>query len=421
MTRLKRLLSIISTIGFGIILAVILLEIIGRVLHLVPSPLPESYQEVRELVGRYPEPYSYFWFEREDGQRIWVQFNYRSLRDIDHSYDKADDTTRIMFLGDSFTAGWQVPLAETYTGRLRDWLADTNDYDFINAGLHGWGTDRQLLYYQTDGYRYDSDVVVLQIYVGNDILDNGIAVLENRIMDDGRRIMSHELGQDRPSFTLDNAGQLVLRPPTWLPETRIEQIGDVRSFLRHYTFTYALLEQLAQLFKADNTPPVETVNPETNFTRRFPVDYYAFSPETETLDDWQAAWDISQALILELKREVEAQGGTFMVLLVDVRWKHDLAGFEALRTQWDFPADWQAEHWTGIMRDFLEDEKIPYLEPLDALLSYQATTGHDIVFRKDGHWTAEGQCVVAVELHNWLIERNIFSDSINPRDALDNC
>ena len=421
MTRTKKLFGIFGTVGFGILMAVIVLEIIGRALHLVPVALPESYQEVREVVGRFPEPYSYFWFNREDGERTWVQFNYRSLRDIEYDYAKNADTTRIMFLGDSYTAGWQVPLEQTYTGRLRDWLSPTENVEFINAGLHGWGTDRQYLYYHTDGYRYNSDVVVLQFYVGNDIIDNGIGVLQPRELPDGRRIVNHRITEDRPYFLLDENGTLQYTPPAWLPPTRAEQIGGVRSFLRHYTFTYALLEQLVKLVQGSNDNMPEDDEPVLQFDRRFPVDYYAFAPETETLDDWQQAWAITTALIQQLRSEVEASGATFMVLLVDVRWQHDLNGFEQLRETWDIPADWQPDNWTNHVRSYLEQENIPYLAPIDALLDYEAATDEPIIFIKDGHWTVQGQCVVAVEIHNWLLERSIIDSNIEQRDSLVEC
>jgi hypothetical protein len=421
MTRAKKLFGIFGTIGFGIFMAVIVLEIIGRVLHLVSVTLPESYQEVRQIVGRFPEPYSYFWFNREDGERIWVQFNYRSLRDIDHDYEKATDTTRIMFLGDSYTAGWQVTLEQTYTGHLRDWLRDSGNFDFINAGLHGWGTDRQYLYYHTDGYRYDNDVVVLQFYVGNDILDNGIGVLQPRELPDGRRIVTHNITEDRPYFLMDDNGALQYTPPAWLPPTHEEQVGGVRSFLRHYTFTYALLEQLLKLVQGSDENAPENDAFVLPFDRRFPVDYYAFAPETESLDDWQQAWSITTALIQQLRSEVEATGATFMVLLVDARWQHDPQGFEQLRETWDIPADWQTARWSNRVRTFLDAENIPYLAPLDALLTYQAATSEPIIFSKDGHWTAQGQCVVAVELHNWLIERGIIHNNVTQRDSLLEC
>jgi hypothetical protein len=421
MIRLKRFLGILGAVGFGILLAIILLEVIGRVLHLVPVPLSESYQSVREVTGRYPEPYSYFWFDREDGERIWIQFNNASLRDINHDYTIDEAATRIMFLGDSYTAGWQVPLSETYTGRLQDWLANTDEYDFINAGLHGWGTDRQYLYYQTEGHRYNSDVVVLQIYVGNDIIDNGVAVLQQRELPDGRVIPRANFEGDRSYFTLDSNGELLFTLPHWLPTTRIERVSGLRSFLRYYSFTFNLLEQLVQSVVSEQQNPAADDEFVSVFDRALPMDYYAFSPASLTDEDWGAAWQITQQLIRQLRAEVEANGATLMILLVDTRWQHDPTGFEELRATWNIPTDWQPDRWGNRIRDFLESENIPYLAPVDALLAYHETTGAPIIFEKDGHWTAQGQCVVAVQLHNWFIEQGIINSSINPRDELTEC
>lgn len=421
MVRFRRLLGILGAVGFGVAVAVLLLEITGRVLHLVPAPLPDSYQAVREVVGRFPEPYSYFWFDREDGERIWIQFNAGSLRDIDHDYTISGDTTRIMFLGDSYTAGWQVPLSETYIGRLRDWFANASSYDFISAGFHGWGTDREYLYYHTEGYRYNSNIVVLQIYIGNDIVDNGVAVLQRRELPDGRLITPDLVGGDRPYFLLDNNGELQFTAPTWLPPTRIERVVGLRSFLRHYSFTFALLEQLGQSALNDEQNSTTNNGHTWTFERVLPPDYYAFSPESLTDADWQSAWHITQRLIQQLRTEVEANNATLMVVIVDARWQHDLAGYQALRETWAIPDDWQPGAWGERMRDFLEHEQIPYLAPFDALVAYREATGAQIIFPTDGHWTAQGQCVVAVQLHNWLIEQGIVSNHVMLRDELTDC
>lgn len=412
---MKALFSKLLMVSFGFLFAAIIIEVLARQYHLVPAALPDHYYDVRAEVGAYPEPYSYFWFNREDGERIWVQFNNASRRDIDQAYAKSSDTTRIMFLGDSYTAGWQVPLAETYTTQLRSLLSAASDFEVINAGYHGWGTDRQYLYYRTDGYRYDSEIVILQIYVGNDVIDNGIAGFEPFTLDDGRNVLLYDLPPIRPYFILDENNTLAFTPPRAVIRSRKEGIGGIRSFLRYYSFTYTLLERISSIFSqsddtSDNFPLDE-----------IPIDLYAYSEESQAREDWINAWAITEALIQTLRDEVEANGGELRVLLIDTRWQHDPNRVDEIFATWDLPSDWTGEQLGQQMRDLLERNAIPYLAPLPELLNYADETGEAIVLPQDGHFTAAGHCVVAVEIHNWLVEEEILPSDTRPQSAINQC
>lgn len=402
-------------VGFGFLIAAIAIEVLARQYHLVPARLTDNYYDVLADVGAYPEPYSYFWFNREDGERIWVQFNNASRRDIDHDYEKPSDTTRIMFLGDSYTAGWQVPLQDTYTAQLRSFLPSSTSYQILNAGYHGWGTDRQYLYYQSDGHRYDSDVVVLQIYIGNDVIDNGIALFEPVTLDDGRNVRLYARPDIRPYFTLDDTDTLVLTPPRALVPTRESGIGGVRSFLRHYSFTYTLLERIGSIF----SEPDESSE---NFpSDEIPIDFYAYSEASQTRDDWRDAWQITETLIQTLRDDVITDGADFRVLLIDTRWQHEPQRIDEFLDTWDLPSDWNGEQLGDSMRDLLERNDISYLAPLPALLEYADATGNAIVLPQDGHFTELGHCVVAVEVHNWLVADNILPNDTPLQSAETQC
>ncbi|MEO1286382.1 MAG: SGNH/GDSL hydrolase family protein [Chloroflexota bacterium] len=413
---MKALLGRLIAIGFGLLFAIILIEAIGRWLHLLPVALDEAYFDVREDVGAYPEPYSYFWWSNsETNERIWVQFNSASRRDIEHEYDKPDDVTRIMFLGDSYTAGWQHPIDQTYVARLRDWVGQ--GVQVLNAGFHGWGTDRQYLYYRGEGYRYDSDLVVLQIYVGNDVIDNGVGVLQAVTLEDGRLIAPYVQAPVRPYFTLNDDDELVFTPPRRLHPTRSEQVGGIRSFLRTYSFTYTLIEQL---FSTAGIPSLITADDAQQATE-LPIDYYAYSPESQQRDDWAQAWAITEALLITLRDEIEAHGGELVVLLVDTRWQHDRVGYQEFLTDWDIPDDWTGEQLGNQMRDLLDTLDIPYLAPLPALLEFEDQTGNLINLRRDGHWSDVGHCVVAVELHKWLLGNNRITTNEETITPLEQC
>lgn len=71
---------------------------------------------------------------------------------------KPQGVTRIGIFGDSQTFGEGVNDWETYSAQLEALLAN---YEILNFGVHGYGTDQMLLRYETQGQRYDLDMVIL--------------------------------------------------------------------------------------------------------------------------------------------------------------------------------------------------------------------------------------------------------------------
>jgi hypothetical protein len=85
-------------------------------------------------------------------------------------------TPGVLFLGDSFTWGDEVPVEERYTdvleascGSLCDRLPQIRA---LNKGIIGYGTAQSLLDYVLAREERPFDVVILALYAGNDLTDN---------------------------------------------------------------------------------------------------------------------------------------------------------------------------------------------------------------------------------------------------------
>jgi lysophospholipase L1-like esterase len=105
---------------------------------------------------------------------VTLRTNSRGLREDESVvYDKAQDVTRILMVGDSFTLGYTVErpdtLSQLLAGRMR---SEGRNVEVINAGTEGYSTDQEVLWLMTEGVKYKPDVVVLQMYE-NDIYWNG--------------------------------------------------------------------------------------------------------------------------------------------------------------------------------------------------------------------------------------------------------
>jgi lysophospholipase L1-like esterase len=80
---------------------------------------------------------------------------------------------RVLFLGDSVVAGFEVEQSETFTARLEAELRRRfpQPLAVINAGVRGYGTDQSLLWYRERGLALAPDLVVL-VFSANDFDDN---------------------------------------------------------------------------------------------------------------------------------------------------------------------------------------------------------------------------------------------------------
>src|SRR5262249_3540321 len=84
-------------------------------------------------------------------------------------------TFRILVLGDSFVEAMHVPLEATFHRLLEQQLSagdPTRRIEVFAAGISGWGTASELLYFEQYGVRFKPDLVVLAVYPGNDVKNN---------------------------------------------------------------------------------------------------------------------------------------------------------------------------------------------------------------------------------------------------------
>jgi hypothetical protein len=97
---------------------------------------------------------------------IHVQSNSLGLRDIEF---KPDGRPRIMFIGDSFVWGIDAEADERFTNLLRN---DMPNYQIVNAGVVGYGTDQEYLLLQRLWDKIRPNILVLMFCTANDRHDN---------------------------------------------------------------------------------------------------------------------------------------------------------------------------------------------------------------------------------------------------------
>lgn len=89
-------------------------------------------------------------------------------------YHKPHGTWRVVLLGDSFTGSTHVPYSFTFADRLEKELQKRypeRRIEVINLGVGGYGIDQEYFSLLCEGYKYNPDLVIHGIFLGNDIND----------------------------------------------------------------------------------------------------------------------------------------------------------------------------------------------------------------------------------------------------------
>src|SRR5579862_3865470 len=101
-----------------------------------------------------------------------VSINSEGLRDREFSLEKPPDVYRVMMLGDSTTFGWGVKEEDTAAKFLERKLnsnlpAGYSRAEVMNAGVGNYDTVQEVTYYETIGWKYHPDLIVLVFFIND--------------------------------------------------------------------------------------------------------------------------------------------------------------------------------------------------------------------------------------------------------------
>lgn len=387
---------------FGIAFALVILEIAVRILHIGSGGFWEPYS----LYGWRNIPNAKGWESCYGECQVFVEINSNGLRDDEIPFEKPAATQRVFLLGDSLTAGMQVSLEDTF-GKVAEQVMrqglTSNNWQIINGGVNGFGTDNELMFFREEGRKYQPDIVVLGIYLANDVYNNSLE-LETSLGGN-----SH-----KPYFSLDQDGQLVLH--NYPVEGTDNLFIKAGTFLKKHFQLPRFIAQVLSLRK--NVPPAlqplvelvsgqrgaqQTSQQEETSTegnngggqasgqsgRRASICAQEYVPQVEE------AWAITKALILQLNAEVEKEGAQLVVLAIPAA------------PQLIIPPEgknWYCTRPNEELNTFLDESEIAYLDLLDDFRQYTLDGGGPLYYQTDFHLNADGHQMAGQLLGEYLVE-----------------
>jgi hypothetical protein len=379
-----RLALIVVSLALPLLLCELLLRSLGPV-------LPGNYNTGTFLT---PHPvYGRFHVPRFDG---WVRtseftarvtINSLGLRGPERPYERPADVRRILVLGDSFTEAAQVSQDEGVVSRLEAALHRRNGerYEVLNAGVGGWGTGQQLVYLREEGHQYSPDLMLVLLYIGNDIFDNSYAL-------QGRPNNPRE-----PYFVFGPDGSF--EPMPFRPR-RPEDVSPVVRTLRDRTLLWNVFET-GVLAKVD-----EDAGDAELRANRFNLNKMIVHAvrSSQRQDD---AWKTTLTLLQRVRQFGEERGIKTGVVIVP-------AAFQVYDPDWDDlirenklkPDEWSADLPNAVVTVNAPAVGAPILDLLPAM-RVAVETSPRLYFPYDKHWTAAGHAVAAGEIERFLVEQEL--------------
>jgi hypothetical protein len=348
-------------IVFGIFWAFLVAEIGSRVMvsrGQLPNRAPADIFAAHEI-GWALEPDFDAWISGGNGI-INIQTNADGFRDDDYPQDNPTDRPRILVLGDSFTIALETPQEQTYHTRLESRFAG----DVMSLGVSGYELAQNVLVYEEVGRDYQSDSVLLMLYVGNDLTGN------NRWPELPRYALNGQL--ERVNFPYSGPFSLDL-------------VTSQRSSF--------LMRQSVIVFIAGSILRGGRGSHEAGSSEY--CDYWnnAHYPNP-TADEWA----LSEALIRRLRDEVEGDGASLRVAIIPTEFQAEPEFLDEFLQSCELPPHARESRVQDHLIDFLKSEGIDYLDLMPVL---SAQDGLMYLPGVDIHWTPQGHAVVADALFDW--------------------
>ncbi len=267
---------------------VIAFAVAEMTLRLIGISYPE-FHRLDESRGWAARPGVAGWWTVEG--EAYVSNNQAGFRDRDHTIAKPDGVYRIAVLGDSFTEARAIPLDETYWSIAGAHLAEClgGTVEMLNFGVNGYGTAQELITLKNHALAYRPDLVLLAIYMGNDIWNNS------------RALDGHE---DRPYYSLE--GGVLTLDDSFRRSARFQTKmawQDIKHGLVNASRTLQLIKESYYRVKSGSRNSAVPTAPTPGAE-----DGIYGAPED---DAWRDAWAVTEALIRAVRETARDGGANF--------------------------------------------------------------------------------------------------------------
>lgn len=349
--------------------------------------------------------------------------NSKGLRGAEHSYKKDSNTYRILILGDSFTDGYTVNFNDLFSEILLEKLNKTanknNNFEVINTGVSGYSTDQEMLYFETEGFKYEPDLTVL-MYYDTDHHQNMMPFASER----------------KPYIVLENDSLIVKGIPVpkekestnkndnWGYNDEIKLYGDQPSLMLKIKiwmlFNSELYKLTAQFFRNNKTINSlaincglmkESIKPDKSSHKEIP--YYNIS--LDPIKDY--AWRLEEKILVQLKNDAQKGNHDFLLFYIPHRMEVYDEEWAFFKKDYELNEQYDVCHIGRCLEKISRKNNIDFIYPLDELKKQAknlATTNGRLYYKNDIHWNKNGHHLVGEIIAEYISKHYNLIDAYFP-------
>lgn len=372
----KKVVYTIITILFSIVIIVLISE---AFLRIVPIPgVKYNVSKYDTLTGNAYYPNSIYYYRNDRGDFVIRKINKWGYIDRDYEKDKKNNVTRIGFFGDSYTAGKQVKLSETFHKVIEEKLKQYN-IETLSFGVEGFSTWQSYLTYTKWMDFFDIDYVVYVFFendLGDQIKEIKKAPIPYPILRNDKLIMDNSFKKNRKSRL-----SLTFRIVDYLTANSLF-FGTLSDRL-HLLMKYGIKMEVT---KEDR---YQSQSQEGKDLIKYPPDLSLADTPLHWPDSLKTyAENLEKVILLKWKKEVEEKGKSFIILYTP-RDIHTLTV--------------EQDSWKPWLTKFCTENNIPFVDPTEKLNKMEKD-GHEVFY---DHYTIYGHAAVADEFTNWFLHNII--------------
>lgn len=304
-----------------------------------------------------------------------IKINSKGLRDVEHTYEKKG-TFRILGLGDSFVFGHGVEYNESFLTVLEDKLNKnfTDSIEIIKAGTPGIGPQAYLNILEKEGLKYSPDMVLVCIFIGNDINDIRLSASPPSVSDSIRIKAPDQHKQ--VSATVKEG----------------KSTTAIKDFLRRHVHLYSFVVD-----RLKSIPSISRFLQMNNLASGLIGGYVIDILKKDYSNEYKAKWDEAFNSLMKMKE----LNSNMIICIIPSREQIDSLRLSKALAQLGYnKEDIDIEHPNRLIKEFCVANG---LLCIDMLPSFRKASGKQLYFEIDPHFNKEGHKLAADVIYNELI------------------